>query len=35
MKNIVIIKRDLDIDPILKQVYDNWDDWDWVSTQQR
>ena len=31
MKNIVIIKRDLDIDPILKQVYDNWGDWDWVS----
>jgi len=31
MKNIIIIKRDLNVEPILKQVYANWIDWKWVS----
>lgn len=32
MKNIVIIKTGIDPKPILDQVYDNYDDWDWVSS---
>ena len=32
MKNIVIIKTGIDPKPILNQVNDNFDDWDWVSS---
>ena len=32
MKNIVIIKTGIDSKPFLDQVYDNYDDWDWVSS---
>lgn len=33
-KNIKIIKTGINPEPFLKRVYDNWDDWDWVSKQQ-
>ena len=31
-KNIKIIKTGIDPDPFLKTIYDNWGDWDWVSS---
>jgi len=35
MKNIIIIKSDLNVEPILNQINQNWRDWDWVASLQK
>ena len=35
MRNIIIIKSDLNVEPILNQINQNWRDWDWVASLQK